>query len=125
MNTALRIVARIALVALAILFVLPFVGVQVSGGLGLALACAAGFEVACWIIGSAFAFVIINLGYKKENSMFAAILTFTGVWSLLLLFLSSAAPALLTVAGWPAALFGTVVLLIISGATTWRGKPAA
>jgi hypothetical protein len=126
MNTALRILARVALVACAILFVFPHIGVHVSGGLGRVLALSAGFEVVCWIIGSLLAAVITGLGFKKENAWPLAAVAFTGAWFALLLVLSSVASSLLTVTSWQAALFGTGVLLIISGITTWRGKkPAA
>jgi hypothetical protein len=126
MNTALRIVARIALVALAVLFLFPHIGVRVEAGLVPALGSAVGFEVFCWVFGSALAFGITSLGFKKENSAVVATIAFTGVVFALLLGLSAFAPAVLTVTSWQAAAFGTVALLIISGITTWRGKkPAA
>lgn len=120
MNTALRILARIAAVAIAILFVLPLLGVTVSGGIGTAVACAAGFEVACWILGSALAFGITSLGGKKENSKLLASLVFAGFWFFALLGLASAAPSLLTVSSSFSAVLATAVLLLISAVTTYR-----
>jgi len=123
-----RLLIRVALFALAIMFVLPLIsGIQFHGNFVEAIGLGAGFALLSWFVARAAAWVsgFLAVATLGLGLLILVPLWLFGFWALpgiALKLMADILPAYLTVASWKAALFGGVVMLFINLFTAERKK---
>ncbi len=120
----MRLLVQIFLSALAFIYILPLInGISVHGGLGAAIGMAIFFGLMVFVVD---VLAVAFSAFLAVGTLGLALLWLIPIWVLgfwvlpavALLLVSNLMPSYLTVHGWIPAIFGSLVLMVISMVTS-------